>query len=155
MEIANYREFLQLVKTRPEPQRLLFVFTDAQLPDDASEHEREQFREREGAALTPILCGDRLATEMEGFSSLCREVEVTGRQWEVLFVSSITRGDGAMPTVADVEQFMKVMLEAIKQGKVSRFAAFNRDGELLRISRPGTPSVDDAAAPSPFNGIDS
>ena len=34
--IASYADLMQAVQEQPEPQRLLFVFCRAELPDDAS-----------------------------------------------------------------------------------------------------------------------
>jgi len=135
MEISSYNDLIKAVKSKPLPQHMLFVFTSAELPEDASDEEKAQFERQEAGALAPVMCGDKPVGELNNFDSLLADSDQTGKKWDVVFVSSIAGQEGLSPTSADVEQFMKVMLEAIKKGKVARFAAFNRKGEILQINR--------------------
>jgi len=135
MDISSYNDLLKAVKSKPVPQHMLFVFTSAELPDDATEEEKMQFERQEAGALAPVLCGDKPVGELENFELLLADADQAGKKWDVMFVSSIAGEGDVPPATSDVEQFMKVMLEAIKKGKVSRFAAFNRKGEILQINR--------------------
>ena len=51
MNITSFDDLLRAAKAQPEPQRLLFVFTGAELPADASDTQREQFAVVRAASL--------------------------------------------------------------------------------------------------------
>ena len=55
MTISNYDDLLQAAKSQSEPQLLLFVFTKAELPEDATEVEKENFAKGLGGTLTPVV----------------------------------------------------------------------------------------------------
>ena len=48
--ISSYQDLVQASRKEPEPQRFLFVFCKAELPDDASAAERAAFERGEGGA---------------------------------------------------------------------------------------------------------
>ena len=58
--IGSYSDLIKATQTEQEPQRLLFVFCRAELPDDASAEERVAFEQGEGGALTPVICVDKI-----------------------------------------------------------------------------------------------
>jgi hypothetical protein len=43
MDIAEFADLLAASKAQPEPQRLLLVFVSAELPEDATEEERQRY----------------------------------------------------------------------------------------------------------------
>ena len=49
---SHFRQLLQAAAAQPDPQRLLFVFAAAELPDDPTPAQRERFAAGEGGALT-------------------------------------------------------------------------------------------------------
>jgi len=51
-------------KQQPEPQRLLFLFLKASLPEDHGEEEADRFHSGQGGALQPIMCVDKTADEL-------------------------------------------------------------------------------------------
>ena len=57
--ISSYNDLIQASHSQQEPQRLLFVFCRAELPDEASPEERAAFERGEGGALTPVICVDK------------------------------------------------------------------------------------------------
>ena len=52
--ISSYQDLVQASRKEPEPQRFLFVFCKAELPDDASAAERDAWRWHLGAAMLPL-----------------------------------------------------------------------------------------------------
>ena len=57
--ISSYSDLIQASYSQQEPQRLLFVFCRAELPDEASPEEKAAFERGEGGALTPVVCVDK------------------------------------------------------------------------------------------------
>ena len=51
MEISSFDDLLQAACRQPQPQRLLFVFAGAELPDDATPAQQADFAAGHGGAL--------------------------------------------------------------------------------------------------------
>ena len=68
--MRSFDDFLQLARQQSEPQRLLLVFAQAELPRDANADERAAFGRGEGGALAPLVCVDKLPEEIASFAEL-------------------------------------------------------------------------------------
>ncbi|WP_194755765.1 ribonucleotide reductase subunit alpha [Aliidiomarina indica] len=133
MQLSSYADFIQAAKTQSEPQRLLFVFTKAVMPEKATSEQQQRFGAGEGGNLEPVLCVDKLPEEVEDFQVLLDESAATGVEWDIAFAASMSGAVGIAPTSEQAEQPLKMMVESIKGGNVANFLAFNRNAELLRI----------------------
>lgn len=71
--ISSYSDLIQASYSQQEPQRLLFVFCRAELPDEASPEEKAAFERGEGGALTPVVCVDKTPDEAPDFATLHEE----------------------------------------------------------------------------------
>lgn len=58
MNISSFEDLLGAAREQPEPQRLLFVFADAMLPDDSTSEQRACFDAGQGGALMPCCSTD-------------------------------------------------------------------------------------------------
>jgi len=124
---------LNAANEQAEPQRLLFVFAGAELPGDHTEAQKKRYDAQEGGALSPVMCVDKLPGELGSFSSLVEESRQTGMSWNIVFVASMSGRAGIAPNSDEAEQPLKMMVEAIQNGRIGNFLAFNRDGELVRF----------------------
>lgn len=133
MSINDFSGLLRAALEQPEPQRLLLVFAAAELPGDASDEETASFRRGEGGALAPVVCVDKLPGEIDGFAALLDESRRTGVAWDILFVASLPGRAGLAPNADEAVQPLRMMVEAIKDGRVGEFIAVTRDGTLVRL----------------------
>jgi len=133
MQLETYRDFIEAAQSQSEPQRLLFVFTRRELPEDATEAQKTQFAAGEGGHLAPVLCVDKLPQQVPTIKKLTRESEQTGQDWDIAFVASMSGAAGQAPTSEQADQPLKMMVDSVKQGMISNFLAFDKTGELLRI----------------------
>lgn len=131
--LSSYDDFIQAAKAQDEPQRLLFVFTRVELPEQATTEQQERFQQGEGGNLEPVLCVDKLPEEIASLEALITESEQTGLTWDIAFAASMSGLLGHAPTTEQAEQPLTMMVESIKGGTVANFIAFNRAGELLQI----------------------
>jgi hypothetical protein len=134
MNIASYDDLLHAARAQAQPQRLLFAFALAELPPDADAAERERFKNGQGGALKPVMCADKTAPELGSFGELVEESMHMGSDWDVVFVSTLSGRDGKLPASTEADAPLNMMVAAIHTGEVSRFLAFNREGELLRFA---------------------
>ncbi len=133
MHIHSYTDLIRAATEQSEPQRLLFVFARAELPESATAAQQAQFEKGEGGALAPVLCVDKLPAEVRRFDSLVQESARTGMEWDVAFVSAMSGRGGVAPNSDETEQPLRMMTEQIQAGMVSQFLAFNRAGDLIEL----------------------
>ena len=135
MSISTFEDLLHEAAQQSDPQRLLFVFAQKELPDDHVAAEVENFQAGLGGALTPVVCVDKTLDALSDFAALVKESEQTGQHWDVVLVACMAGKNGVMPSASEADQGLKMMVSAIQTGaKLSRFMAFDRAGEPLQFS---------------------
>ena len=116
-----------------EPQRLLFVFAKAELPNGYTDTQKNNFDQGQGGALAPVLCVDKLPDEVADFSALVAESKTTGVDWDIAFVSALGGRGGFAPNSDEATQPLKMMMEKIQGGMIADFLTFNKTGELVAL----------------------
>ena len=134
MNISNYTDLLNAAKQQPEPQRLLFVFTQSELPEGYTEAQTQRFNAGKGGVLTPKMCTDKALDELGDFSDLVKESRQTGLDWKIVFVACLAGRAGVMPSTEDAQEPLKKMVDAIQNGAISRYLAYDSDGNQVRFS---------------------
>lgn len=133
MTLSNFSDLLTAACQQPEPQRLLLVFAVAELPRDASPDECAAFERGDSGALAPVLCVDKLPTEIANFTALREESSGTGIAWDILFVGALPGRGGYPPNSDEAVQPLQMMVEQIKGGRIAHFLAVDRHGELVNL----------------------
>ncbi|RBP27571.1 hypothetical protein DET50_11456 [Marinobacter pelagius] len=131
--ISNYQDLIQATREQPEPQRLLFVFCRAELPDDASAEEKAAFERGEGGALTPVICVDKTPDEAPDFNVLAQESQATGQPWDMVFVAAMSGRGGTAPSSDEAQQPLTMMVEGIRMGHISNYLPLNGQGEAIDL----------------------
>jgi len=134
MNISNFDDLVRAAREEPEPQRLLFVFANAALPDDSTPEQRARFEAGEGGALAPLMAVDRTPDDLGTFAALVEESRQFGTDWAVVFVASLPGRAGRAPTSKEADQSLQRMLESIKAGSIGSFIPFDRRGEPVLLS---------------------
>jgi len=128
MNISNFDDLLRTAREQPEPQRLLFVFATAVLPDDSTPEQRARFEAGEGGALAPLMSVDKAPEELGTFSALVEESRQFGPDWAIVFVASLPGRGGRAPTGEEADQSLQRMVESIKAGAFGSFVPFDPQG---------------------------
>jgi hypothetical protein len=126
MDIATFDDLLRAARGQSEPQRLLFVFASAELPEDITPGERERFAAGLGGALTPLMAVDKSPDEIRDFQSLVEESRQFGKEWAVVFVAALSAG-------GDAGQALERMVAAIKSGSPGTLIPFDQQGQALSL----------------------
>lgn len=129
MAIRSFSDLLDEARNQSDPQRLLFVFAQAELPDDPNPEQQRRFEQGEGGVLTPTLCVDKRPDELTDMAALVEEARHTEVKWDVAFVAALSDPDGN----ADVDPHLERMVELLKTGSVERFLAFDTQGDVLSL----------------------
>jgi hypothetical protein len=72
LNISTFDDLLRAAREQPEPQRLLFVFAGAELPEDSTPEQRRRFAAGAGGALIPLMYVDKTPEELGTFSEKSR-----------------------------------------------------------------------------------
>ena len=131
MNISSFDDLLRAAREQPEPQRLLFVFANAVLPDDSTPEERARFEAGQGGALTPLMSVDKTPAELGTFAALVEESRRFGPEWAIVFVASLPGRDGRAPTSHEAGQSLHRMIESVKTGAFGAFIPFDRQGQPM------------------------
>lgn len=134
MNISSFDDLLRAARRQPEPQRLLFVFANAVLPDDSTPEQRARFQAGQGGALAPLMSVDKIPEELSTFAALVEESRQFGHDWAIVFVASLPGRDGRAPTSKEADQLLQRMIESIKAGSFGSFIPFDRQGEPMLLS---------------------
>jgi len=135
VDIVNYETLLMAGKGQNEPQRFLFVFLKAGLPKDHEGSESERFHSGKGGALSPIMCVDKPLDDLTNFSDLVEESKNMGQDWQLVLVACLSGMGGLMPTSTETDLQLKMMVQRVENGgDLSRYLAFNREGDLVQFS---------------------
>lgn len=131
--ISSYTDLLTAANAELDPQRFLFVFCRAELPDDASSAEKAAFADGEGGALTPVVCVDKAPEEVSDFGDLVEESRKTGQDWDVVFVAAMSGRGGMKPSSDEAQQPLTMMVESIRLGHVGNYLPLDRNGQAVSL----------------------
>ena len=131
MNISSFDDLLRAAREQSEPQRLLFVFADAVLPDDSTAEQGARFEARQGGALIPLMSVDKTPEELGTFAALVEESRQFGHAWAIVFVASLSGRDGRAPTSKEADASLQRMIESIKTGSFGSFIPFDRQGQPM------------------------
>lgn len=134
MNISSFADFLLAARQQPQPQRLLFAFAKAELPPGSDQDQKQRYESRQGGALTAVMCVDKLPQELSDFEHLVAESKHTGKQWDVVFVTSMSGQGGIAPSSEAASRPLDMMVQSIRNGNIGQYLAFNQAGELLQFS---------------------
>jgi hypothetical protein len=134
LNISIFDDLLRAAREQPEPQRLLFVFAHAVLPDDSTPEQRARFEAGEGGALAPLMAVDKTPEEMDTFAALVEESRQFGTDWAVVFVASLPGRAGRPPTSKEADQPLQRMVESIKAGSIGSYIPFDRRGDPVQLA---------------------
>jgi hypothetical protein len=133
MNIQNFNDFLSAARSQSAPQRLLFVFVGAELPDDSTDQQRLSYEAGLGGALVPLMCVDKSPHELDSFDTLVKEAREFGKPWVLVFAAAMGGSVQSPPTSADADKPLMAMVEAIKRGDVSAYLPLDELGIAVQL----------------------
>ena len=134
MSISSFEDLLNAARAQALPQRLLFVFATAELPEGSTPEQAQAFEAGQGGALVPLMCASKAANEIDSFATLVGESSQFGAPWSVVFAASLSGPKGVMPSTEDAESHLQSMVESIKAGQLGTFIPFDRQGEPMLLA---------------------
>lgn len=133
MNISTFDQLLQAARQQSQPQRLLFVLAQSELPDDATAEQKAAFEAGHGGTLVPVACVDRLPTELASFAAFQTEAQPYCPDWVIVFAASLSGRNGQPPSSESAQSPLEQMIAAINAGQIDNFLPFDRQGEAIRL----------------------
>ena len=133
MNITCFDDLLAVARSQPQPQTLLMVFVDVELPPEASPQERARFDQGQGGALTPRMCVDRALTELRDWPSLVAEADRQSGDWRMVMVGALSGVGDRAPQDEVIGQALNRMVMAIHQGQIQGLIPFDRRGQAVHF----------------------
>lgn len=133
MNISTFGDLLHAAREQADAQRLLFVFAQAGVPDDATADQRARFESGRGGTLTPLMCVDKAPDELDSFDALLEESRQFGPAWDIVFVASLSGSGRVGPSADQSQASLQHMVESIRSGAIGRFIAFDRHGQPVQF----------------------
>jgi hypothetical protein len=133
MSISTFDDLLHAAREQTDSQRLLFVFAQAGVPDDATAEQHARFESGQGGTLTPLMCVDKAPDELDSFDALLEESRQFGQAWDIVFVASLSGSGRVGPTADQAQESLQHMIESIQSGAISRFIAFDLHGQPVQF----------------------
>jgi hypothetical protein len=132
VNIETFDDLLRAARAQPRPQRLLFVFAAAVLPDAPTDAQRAAFEAGEGGALEPLMCVDKGPDELAGFDALVEQAREfgrqTGRDWQLVFAAAMDAAD-ARATDAALER----LVTAVREGRLAGLLPLDPRGRVVAL----------------------
>ena len=134
MQISTFAELVRAARDELQPQRLLFVFMVAELPEGSNSEQRAAFDAGHGGVLVPLMAVDKAPEDLTTFAALVEESRAAGPPWTLMFAAALSGSDGRPPSSAAVDAALQRMVDHLKSGSHAAFVPFNRDGHAVRLS---------------------
>ena len=112
MTISSFDDLLRSAREQAAPQRLLFVFAAAGMPDDATPEQQARFQAGQGGTLTPLMCADKTPDELRSFQHLLDESRQFDGGWDIVFVAALSGSGRVGPTASEAEAALQRMVES-------------------------------------------
>ncbi|WP_240645067.1 ribonucleotide reductase subunit alpha [Vreelandella venusta] len=129
MTIATFADLLHEARKQPKPQRLLFVFVRAELPDFPDAEQRRRFEQGEGGVLVPVVCVDKSTQELTSMAALVEESRRTEIEWDLVFTAAMDDPKDD----AEVERQLQRMMESLQMGTIATYLAFDHHGNAVNV----------------------
>ena len=130
---SHFDQLLQAAAAQPEPQRLLFVFAEAELPGDADAAQRTRFEAGQGGTLTPVACVEKGVEELTTFAALVAESRRTSLSWRVMFAAGLSGANGQPPSPARIDSALQAMVESVRSGVFGGYLALDTEGRPVQF----------------------
>jgi hypothetical protein len=134
MNISSFADLLHAAAAQPQPQRLLFMFAKAELPQGHGAEEKQNFENQQGGELRAVMCVDKLPHELSDFDQLVAESTHTGKSWDIVFITSMSGQGGVAPSSDAASRPLDMMVESLRNGNIGNYLAINKAGELVQFS---------------------
>lgn len=132
--LNHFDDFLSIAQQQIEPQRLLMVLAERELPPGHTTDQARRFEAGEGGHLAPLASVDKMPKDIVSFKDFMAESLGFVKKWDAVFVASLTGTEHSLPSPEATDEAIEKMLHAIRNGMIGGFLVFDHAGLPLNLS---------------------
>ncbi len=124
-----FSDLIKKANEQAEKQRLLFLFAKA------DETNKSRKREEKKGSIEPTMVVDKLPDELGDFSDLVKEADTLNKDWDFIFIASLS-GDSTKPPTSDqAEPYLNKMTNDVVTGSnIYRYVVFDRKENPIELT---------------------
>jgi len=124
--ISTFSDLIDMSTSQDQPQRLLFLFAQAEGSNAAKSNKKKSKPQR--GTITPVMCVDKLPEEIDSFESLINEADSINTDWNFILVAGLSGKNGQAPSTDDADPYLNQMVNGLTSGEdLSRYIIFDRE----------------------------
>lgn len=124
-----FNDLLLKAAEQAEKQRLLFLFAKA------NETNKSRKRDDKKGSIEPTMVVDKLPEELEGFNALVDEADGISKDWDFVFVASLSGNRFTPPTSEEAEPYLNKMTDDVMTGSnIVRYVVFDRKQNPIELT---------------------
>lgn len=124
-----FEQLLASAHTQSQPQRLLFLFAKV----DEVEEQSGQAR----GTISPVMCVDKLPSELSDFTSLVSEADSIAKAWDFVLISGLNGQNNTAPSSEDAEPYLNKMTNDVASGQdLNRYMIMDRQQNQIQMAQP-------------------
>ncbi len=126
--ISVFNDLLEMAKEQPDPQRLLFLFASAKASNKSKK------RDDKKGEISPIMVVDKLPSEVPDFESLITEADTINKDWDFVFIASLSGSNNTAPNTEEADPYLKKMTDDVMSGNnIMRYVIFDREENPIEM----------------------
>ncbi|WP_293746498.1 ribonucleotide reductase subunit alpha [uncultured Paraglaciecola sp.] len=127
--ISMFSDLLEMANEQTAPQRLLFLFAATE------ESNKSKKRDDKKGTITPTMVVDKLPSELTDFTTLVNEADSINKEWNFVFIASLSGDHNTAPSSEHAEPFLDTMTTDITSGNnINRYVVFDRQENPIELS---------------------
>lgn len=124
--LRNLQDLLDMAYAQDEPQRLLLVLAKTQ--------SRASGATMQTGTLTPMICTDKLPSEIDSFVALVAEADEITPDWDMMLIASLDGAEGRPRTGEEAAPHLDKMVNDVLTGQdLSRYLILDRDEQVVTM----------------------
>lgn len=128
--INNFSDLIRMATEQADAQRMLLLFAAAESEGKSPDQQAER------GTLAPVMCVDKLPTDIKSFSALVAEADSISQAWDMIFVAGLSGKGAIAPSEKDAEPYLNKMTSDIKTGQdLSQYLVFDRAENIVMFDR--------------------
>ena len=128
--INTFSDLIRMATEQKDAQRMLLLFATAESEGKSPDQQAER------GTLEPVMCVDKLPTDIKSFTSLVAEADSINKTWDMIFVAGLSGKGAVAPSEKDAAPYLNKMTSDIKAGQdLSQYLVFDREENIVMFDR--------------------
>jgi len=126
--ISMFSDLLAMAGEQPDPQRILFLFAATDTTNKSKK------RDDKKGTIEPTMVVDKLPSELSTFSALVKEADSINKNWDFVFIASLSGDMKQAPSSEDAQPYLDKMTDDVMTGSnIRKYVVFDREENPIEL----------------------